>query len=83
MLRRSFNASGMPTRAAPSAATAAALGDYFQYIIDQPVTLGRQKSALLPIINKDVDATRVRTVPVTAGFGRCWIPTNGGVAVIP
>jgi hypothetical protein len=46
-------------RSAPSAATAAALGDYFQYIIDQPVNLGRQKSALLPIINKDVDATRV------------------------
>jgi hypothetical protein len=46
-------------RAAPSAATASALGDYFQYVIDQPVNLGRQKSALLPIINKDVDATRV------------------------
>ena len=46
-------------RAAPSAATASALGDYFQYVIDQPVNLGRQKSALLPIINKDVDAARV------------------------
>ncbi len=46
-------------RSAPSAATASALGDYFQYVIDQPVSLGRQKSALLPIINKDVDATRV------------------------
>ena len=40
-------------------ATAARLGDYFQYVIDQPVNLGRQKSALLPIINKDVEATRV------------------------
>jgi hypothetical protein len=46
-------------RAVPSVATASALGDYFQYVIDQPVNLGRQKSALLPIINKDVDATRV------------------------
>jgi hypothetical protein len=46
-------------RAVPSAATASALGDYFQYVIDQPVNLGRQKSALLPIINKDVDASRV------------------------
>ncbi len=46
-------------RSAPSAATASALGDYFQYVIDQPVNLGRQKSALLPIINKDVDAARV------------------------
>jgi len=46
-------------RSVPSVATASALGDYFQYVIDQPVNLGRQKSALLPIINKDVDATRV------------------------
>jgi hypothetical protein len=46
-------------RAVPSVATASALGDYFQYVIDMPVNLGRQKSALLPIINKDVDASRV------------------------
>jgi hypothetical protein len=46
-------------RSVPSVATASALGDYFQYVIDQPVSLGRQKSALLPIINKDVDASRV------------------------
>jgi hypothetical protein len=46
-------------RAAGSVATASQLGDYFQYVIDQPVNLGRQKSALLPIVNKDVDATRV------------------------
>ena len=46
-------------RAVPSLATASALGDYFQYVIDMPVNLGRQKSALLPIINKDVDASRV------------------------
>ena len=46
-------------RAVPSVATASALGDYFQYVIDMPVNLGRQKSALLPIVNKDVDATRV------------------------
>lgn len=46
-------------RAVGSAATASALGDYFQYIIDLPVNLGRQKSALLPIINKEVEASRV------------------------
>jgi len=46
-------------RAAGSVATASQLGDYFQYVIDLPVNLGRQKSALLPIINKDVEATRV------------------------
>jgi hypothetical protein len=39
-------------------ATATKLGDFFQYAIDRPVTLPRQKSALLPIINKDVQGTR-------------------------
>ena len=42
-----------------SAATAEEMGDYFLYTIDQKVTLPRQKSAMLPIINKDVDATKV------------------------
>jgi hypothetical protein len=42
-----------------SAATASKLGDFFQYAIDRPVTLPRQKSAMLPIVGKDVDATRV------------------------
>ncbi len=40
-------------------ATATKLGDFFQYAIDKPVTLPRQKSALLPIANKDVEGTRV------------------------
>ena len=40
-------------------ATATKLGDYFQYALDGPVTLPRQKSALLPIVNKDVEGTRV------------------------
>jgi hypothetical protein len=42
-----------------SAASAAKLGDFFQYAIDKPVSLPRQKSALLPIVNKDVEGTRV------------------------
>src|SRR5437588_2097477 len=42
-----------------TAATAAKLGDYFQYAIDKPVSLPRQKSALLPILGKEVQATRV------------------------
>ena len=41
-----------------SVATATKLGDFFQYAIDKPVTLPRQKSALLPIVNKDVEGTR-------------------------
>ncbi|MBP3960977.1 DUF4139 domain-containing protein [Gemmata sp. G18] len=42
-----------------NAATAGALGDFFQYTIDHPVTLARQKSALLPIVGKDIEGTRV------------------------
>jgi hypothetical protein len=42
-----------------NAATAGALGDFFQYVIDHPVTLSRQKSALLPIVGKDVEGARV------------------------
>lgn len=42
-----------------TAATAARLGDFFQYAIDRPVNLGRQKSALLPIVTKEIDARRI------------------------
>jgi hypothetical protein len=42
-----------------SVATASKLGDFFQYMIDKPVSLPRQKSALLPIVNKDVEGTRL------------------------
>jgi hypothetical protein len=42
-----------------SAAVATELGEYFQYQIEQPVSLPRQKSALLPIVNSPVEGTRV------------------------
>jgi hypothetical protein len=47
------------TAAVGSAATAGKLGDFFQYAIDHPVSLARQKSALLPIVGKEVEGTRV------------------------
>src|SRR5205807_8331074 len=40
-------------------ATGASLGDFFQYSIDHPVSLARQKSALLPIVGKEVEGARV------------------------
>src|SRR5579883_2724851 len=49
----------MDLDAVQSAATAGALGDFFQYVIDHPVTLFRQKSALLPIVGKDIEGTKV------------------------
>jgi hypothetical protein len=42
-----------------SAATAGQLGDMFQYKIEHPVSLARQKSAMLPIVGKDVEAAKV------------------------
>jgi hypothetical protein len=42
-----------------AAAAAEKLGDFFQYVVERPVTLPRQKSALLPIVGKDVEASRV------------------------
>ena len=47
------------SKSVSSAATASKLGDFFQYAIDRTVTLPRQKSAMLPIVTKDVEATRV------------------------
>src|SRR5262249_7821206 len=42
-----------------SAASAGNLGDFFQYVIDHPVSLPRQKSAMLPIVNGDVEGTKM------------------------
>jgi hypothetical protein len=52
--RMNLGGSGVST-----AATASKLGGFFQYAIDRPVSLPRQKSALLPIVNKDVEGSRV------------------------
>jgi len=49
----------LATGAVGNAATGAQLGDFFQYSIDHSVSLARQKSALLPIVGKDVEGARV------------------------
>jgi len=49
----------LATGAVGNAATAASLGDFFQYTIDHPVSLARQKSAMLPIVGKDVEGQKV------------------------
>jgi hypothetical protein len=43
----------------PTAARGVKLGEAFQYVVEQPVSLPRQKSALLPIVNSRIEATRV------------------------
>ncbi len=42
-----------------SVAIAEAAGELFAYHIDTPVTLARQHSALLPIVNQEIEATKV------------------------
>ncbi len=46
-------------RSVTAAANAAKLGDFFQYALNKAVSLPRQKSAMLPIVGKDVEAARV------------------------
>jgi hypothetical protein len=50
---------GMAIAPVASAAVAQNLGDFFQYVIDHPVSLPRQKSAMLPIVSTDVEGARV------------------------
>lgn len=35
------------------------IGDQFQYIVDRPVSLARQKAALIPLLTADIEAERV------------------------
>jgi hypothetical protein len=42
-----------------SVASAEELGDYYQYVIDQKITLPRQKSALLPILDQTIAGAKV------------------------
>ena len=53
------SAGGSATGTVGNAATAGALGDFFQYTIDHPVSLARQKSAMLPIVGKDIEGQKV------------------------
>jgi hypothetical protein len=42
-----------------SLATSEEVGEYFQYVIDQKISLPRQKSAMLPIVNQVIDGHKV------------------------
>jgi hypothetical protein len=47
------------TKSVGSVASAAKIGELFQYTVSQPVTLPRQKSAMLPIITDDVECEKL------------------------
>ena len=42
-----------------AAAQATELGEFFEYAINTPVSLARQKSAMLPIVNEAVEGAKV------------------------
>ena len=42
-----------------SVANAEEVGDYYQYVLDQKINLPRQKSSMLPIMNKAIEGTKV------------------------
>lgn len=42
-----------------SVASAEEVGDYFQYVVDQRISLSRQKSAMLPILDQNIDGAKI------------------------
>jgi hypothetical protein len=56
--------------ASGASANAQELGDLFEYKLKQPVTIGKNQSALVPILNSPVDAERVSLWTRGEGSGR-------------
>jgi hypothetical protein len=57
--RLDMSKDGVKLDGVSSRAVAIDLGNYFQYLIEQPVSLPRQKSAMIPIVNQEVKGERV------------------------
>ncbi len=54
-----ISAEDMQNYAAAAQANAKEMGEVFQYELDHPVTVERQRSAMLPILNSGIDGRRV------------------------
>lgn len=67
------------------AATAQDLGDLFEYRLNQPVTIRKNESALVPILNADVDAERVSVWSRGVGSGRplrgVWLTNSSSLTL--
>ena len=57
-----------------TAAQAAELGEFFEYAISAPVSLARQKSAMLPIVNEAIEGAKVSTITSVYTNIRCTVP---------
>lgn len=68
-----------------SAAAASALGDLFEYRIKEPVTLQKNQSALVPIVNAEITAEKVAIWNRAPGSGRplraVWITNSSGLTL--
>ena len=58
--------------AAPVAARGQELGDLFQYTLTQPITVRRNQSALVPIVQADVAIERVSLWSAASATARPW-----------
>ena len=67
------------------AATAAPLGDLFEYRIKEPVTLRKNQSALVPIVNAEIAAEKVALWNHAPGSGRplraVWLTNGSGLTL--
>jgi hypothetical protein len=67
------------------AATAQDLGDLFEYRLKEPVTIRKNESALVPILNAEVDAERVSIWSRGAGSGRplrgVWLTNSSALTL--
>jgi hypothetical protein len=72
-------------REAPPAASASDLGELFEYRIKEPVTLRKDQSALVPILNATVSAEKVSVWNRGAGSGRplrsVWLTNSSGLTL--
>ena len=58
-LPRAVSGDDMARYAAAAQASAGEIGEQFMYTVDQPVTLERQRSAMLPILSSSIEGRRV------------------------
>ncbi len=67
------------------AATAGDMGDLFEYRITEPVTLAKNQSALVPIVNTEIEAERVSLWNRSSGSGRplraVWLTNASGLTL--
>src|SRR4029453_7206380 len=68
-----------------AAASAAPLGDLFEYRIKEPVTLRKNQSALVPIVSAEITAERVALWNRAPGSGRplraVWLTNGSGLTL--